>query len=115
MAEAERPRSPFAANIEFLDDAPIRSVTPEELARILAAHDLYVTSNRQSGKRAQLELTALSGQSFVGMKLRRIRMYRAELAGADFTGADLRKANMIGAKMQRGCLAAADLTTIRSL
>ena len=110
MADSVRPRSPFAANIELFDDTPIRSVAPEELARILKAHEIYLDSDRRSGRRANLDSTDLSGQSFSGMKLRRVRMSRAKLMDADFTGADLRRANLIGAKLQRGRLTSADLT-----
>ena len=110
MADPALPRSPFAANIDLSDEAPIRSVAPDELVRILKEHELYVETDRRSGKRANLNSTDLSGRSFSGMKLRRVRMSRAELAGADFAAADLRRANMIGAKLQGGCLASADLT-----
>ncbi len=110
MANSPVPRSPFAAGIDPFDDTPIRSVEPEELAQILAAHELYVRSDRRSGNRADLRATNLSGRNFSGMKLRRIRMNRAELVGADFEGSNLRRVNMIGAKMQRGRLAFADLT-----
>jgi hypothetical protein len=108
MAESTPPRSPFARAFDFDDDAPMRSIAPDELARTLQAHELYVESEQRSGKRANLHSTDLVGKSFAGLKLWRIRMQRAELAGADFAGADLRRAILIGATMQRGCLAAAD-------
>lgn len=110
MADSTLPRSRFAVTINLSDDAPIRSIAPAELARILQAHELYVDSKQRSGKRANLDSTDLAGKTFAGMKLWRIRMRRANLAGTDFAGADLRRAILIGATMQRGRLAAADLT-----
>ena len=110
MADSTLPRSPFAGTIDFHDGAPIRSIAPEQLARILQAHALYVESKQRSGKRANLDSTDLVGKSFAGMKLWHIRMQCADLAGADFSGADLRRAILIGATIQRGRLAAADLT-----
>jgi len=77
MANSPVSRSPFAAGVELFEDVPIRSTEPEELAQLLAAHELYVRSDRRSGKRANLEATDLSGRNFSGMKLRRIRMTRA--------------------------------------
>jgi len=57
MADSALPRSPFAGTINFYDGAPIRSISPEELARTLQAHELYVESNQRSGKRANLDST----------------------------------------------------------
>ncbi len=104
MADPTLPRSPFAGTINFYDDAPIRSIAPEELARTLQAHALYVDSKQRTGKRANLDSTDLAGKSFAGMKLWHIRMQRADLADANFAGADLRRAILIGATIQRGCL-----------
>ena len=110
MVHSTQPRSPFAGTDNFYDGAPIRSIAPEELARTLQAHELYVQSKQRSGKRASLDSTDLVGKSFAGMTLWHIRMQCADLAGADFTGADLRRAILIGATIQRGRLTAADLT-----
>ena len=113
MTDSTLPRSPFAGTLEFHDGAPMQSIAPEELARILQAHELYVESKQRSGTRANLDATDLVGKSFAGLKLWRIRMQRADLAGADFAGADLRRAILIGATLQRGRLAAADVTRVR--
>ena len=74
MADSTLPRSPFAGTINFYDGAPIRSIAPEsiapeELARALQAHELYVESNQRSGKRANLDSTDLVVKSFAGMNL----------------------------------------------
>ena len=110
MSDSPLPRSPFAGTIDFSDDTPVHPIDPDELARALQAHELYVETGQRSGQRANLDATDLAGKSFAGMKLWRIRMRRADLAGADFTGADLRRAILIGATMQGGRIAAADLT-----
>ena len=110
MADSTLPRSPFAGAINFFDDAPIRSIAPEALARTLQAHERHVETEQRSGRRANLDSTDLVGKSFAGMKLRHIRMQSADLADANFEGADLRRAILIGASMQRGRLAAADVT-----
>lgn len=110
MSDSPLPRSPFAGTIDFSDDTPVRPIDPDELARALQAHELYVETGQRSGQRANLDATDLAGKSFAGMKLWHIRMRRADLAGADFTGADLRRAILIGATMQGGRIAAADLT-----
>ncbi len=109
MADSTLPGSPFGGTIDFQDGAPIRSIAPEELARTLQAHELYVETKQRSGERANLDSTDLAGKSFASMKLWHIRMQRADLAGADFEGADLRRAILIGATIQRGRLAGADL------
>ncbi len=90
MADSTLPRSPFAETIDVHDGAPMRSIAPEELARTLQAHQLYVVSEQRSGKRANLDSTDLVGKTFAGMKLWHIRMQRADLAGADFAGANFR-------------------------
>ncbi len=95
MGDSTRLGSPFARTFDFHDGAPMRSIAPDELARTLQAHELYVESNPRSGKRANLDATDLVGKSFAGMKLRHIRMQCADLAGADFAGADLRRAILI--------------------
>ena len=55
MADPTLPHSPFAGTGNFYDDGPIRSIAPEELARTLQAHEVYVESKQRSGKRADLD------------------------------------------------------------
>ncbi len=108
----KRVRGSYSVPMDQVDDR-LRTITAEELALILEAHELYVASNKQSGRQANLDATDLSGRSFVGKKLWRIRMRRADLGNADLTGADLRHALLVGARMQRATLAAADLSRAR--
>ena len=67
MVDSTLPRSPFAGAIDFQDGVPMRSIAPEELARTLQAHELYVESKQRSGKRANLDSTDLAGKSFAGL------------------------------------------------
>src|SRR5260221_12425078 len=50
MAESERPRSPFAGKIDFSARAPHRVLSPDEIGQILAAHRLYVETERRQGR-----------------------------------------------------------------
>jgi len=99
MAGSNTPRSPFAGRLDFSVPRPVRALLPDEIERMLAAHRLYVETERRQGRRADFGSTDLSGVSFSGFNLRRIKMDRAVLRGADFTGAHLERANMIGAIM----------------
>ena len=76
MSDSPLPRSPFAGTIDFSDDTPVHPIDPDELARALQAHELYVETGQRSGQRANLDATDLAGKSFAGMKLWRIRMQR---------------------------------------
>jgi len=70
MAESERPRSPFAGKIDFPARAPRRVLSPDEIGRILAAHLLYVETERRQGSRADFSSADLSGMDFSGLNLR---------------------------------------------
>ena len=98
MPNSDIPRSPFAGMVDFSVRSAIRALSPGELEQRLAAHRLYLQTERRQGRRANFASTDLSGLDFSGLDLRRIKMDRALLRGADFTRARLERANMIGAK-----------------
>src|SRR5260370_32949410 len=102
MPNSDRPRSPFAGMVDFSVWPAIRSLSPGEVEQRLAAHRLYLQTERRQGRRANLASTDLFGLDFYGLDLRRIKMDRALLTGADFTRARLERANMIGSIMHRG-------------
>src|SRR5215472_4898910 len=109
MPNSARPRSPFAGMVDFSIRPDIRTLSPGEVEQRLAAHRLYLQTDRRQGRRANFSSTDLSGLDFSGLNLRRIKMDRALLRGADFTRARLEKANMIGANMLQARLDGADL------
>src|SRR3981081_103143 len=110
MPNSDRPRSPFAGLADFCARPAIRTLSPGEVEQRLAAHRLYLQTERRQGRRANFASTDLSGLNFSGLYLRRIKMDRALLRGVDFTGAQLERANMIGATMQYARLDGADLS-----
>ncbi len=100
MPNSDRPQSPFAGMVDFSVRPVTRALSPGEVEQRLAAHRLYLQTERRQGRRANFASTDLSGLNFSGLDLRRIKMDRTLLRGADFTGAQLERANMIGATMQ---------------
>src|SRR6202023_1130288 len=101
MAEPDRPRSPFAASIDFSARLALRALAPEEIEQILAAHRLYLDTERREGRRQNFASANLSGMDFSGLDLRRIKMDRAVLRGADLRRAHLQRANLVGAVLER--------------
>src|SRR5260370_9154876 len=100
MADSDRPHSPFAGKLDFSARTPVRALPLDEIEQMLAAHRLYLETERRQGSRADFGSAGLSGHDFAGLNLRRIKMDRAVLNGADFTGAHLQRANFIGAILQ---------------
>src|ERR1700686_1674835 len=96
MGDSERPHSPFTGKLDFSARTPVRVLSPDEIEQMLAAHRLYLETERRQGSRANFGSADLSGRDFSGLNLRRIKMDRAMLKGADFTGAHLQRANLIG-------------------
>ena len=113
MADSERPHSPFAGKLEFAARAPVRVLPLDEIEHMLAAHRLYLETERRQGSRADFGSAGLSGHDFSGLNMRRIKMDRAVLKGADFTVAHLQRANLIGAMLQEARLDHADLSGAR--
>ncbi len=67
MAEPDRPQSPFAASIDFSARPLLRALAPEEIEQLLAAHRLYLETERRAGRRANLGSADLSGMDFSGL------------------------------------------------
>jgi hypothetical protein len=73
----------------------LRAVSPDEFAHTLAAHRLYLETNRKQGMRGDLSATNLTGHNFSNAVLRRIKLDHALLRNVDFTRANLERANLI--------------------
>src|SRR5688500_14954300 len=84
-----------------------------ELARVLAAHRIYLETERSGGRRADLRGFDLSSMDFTGSDLRRARLARAMLDGSDWSRANLQRAILSGASMRRACLRGSDLSMAR--
>src|SRR6516162_1001815 len=112
MAESDLPRSPFGRMADFVS-TPIRVLSAEEIARMLASHRLYRATEYHEGHRADLSSVDLTGRDFSGLDLRGIKMDRAVLRGADFSGANLQATNLIGAIAQQARFDRADLSRAR--
>jgi uncharacterized protein YjbI with pentapeptide repeats len=74
------------------------------LKEVLFQHSLWLSSNYEKGKRANLEGTDLSGAN-----LCQANLFNANLSGADLSGADLRKAILYRANLRDANLNRADL------
>jgi hypothetical protein len=95
----------------------MRTITAEELKKILEAHELWLQNQR--GARADLieadlsgaDLSGadLSGADLGGADLGEADLSGADLSGADLSGADLREANLSGADLSGANLRGADL------
>jgi uncharacterized protein YjbI with pentapeptide repeats len=106
MSDADRPRSPFAGMLDF----SARTLSPDEIERMLAEHWLYLETGYHQGHRANFASADLAGRDFSGLNLRGIKMDRAVLNGADFTGAHLQSPNLVGALTEQACFDRADLS-----
>ena len=113
MSESDRPRSPFAGMADLSARTPVRVLSPDEMERILAEHQLYLETEYHQGHRANFSSADLTGRDFSGLNLRGIKMDRALLSGADFTGAHLQSVNLVGAIAEGACFDRADLSRAR--
>ena len=113
VSETERPQSPFAGKFDFSARPPVRTLSPDEIERQLAAHRLYLETEWRQGHRANFASADLTGRVFSGLNLRGIKMDRTLLRGADFTRAGLQRANLIGAILEEARLDDADLSGAR--
>jgi len=80
-----------------------------ELRKILDDHNVWVTSLRESGSRADLYGADLRGADLRGANLRGADLRGADLRGADLYGADLRGADLYGANLRGADLYGANL------
>jgi len=113
MTGPDTPRSPFAGMPHFSARPPVRALSPDEIARSLTQHRLYLETEWRQGHRANFASADLTGLDFSGLNLRGIKMDRAVLRRADFTGAHLQSANLIGAILEETRLDRADLSRAR--
>src|SRR5258706_3031603 len=113
MAKAAPTAETIAPHAEAVRPARLQAVLPAELARILAAHRLYLETNRKHGTRGNLSAADLRGCDLSGQTLRRIRLDRALLWNVNLANADLQRANMIGADLRGACLTSAKLEDAR--
>src|SRR5882672_10989397 len=113
MAEPDGSRSPFAGLADLSARTPVRTLSPDEIERMLAEHQLYLETEYHEGHRANFSSADLTGWDFSGLNLRGVKMDRAVLRGADFTGAHLQAANLVGAIAEQVCFDSADLSRAR--
>ena len=87
----------------------MKTITSEDLNRILEDHSKWLKSSGNDGVQADLAMTDLSGANLVGADLSGANLVEADLHEADLRGADLRWAylrwaNLIGANLYRANL-----------
>ena len=83
MAGSDLPRSPFAGLVGSSASSGPRLLSHHQIEEMLAAHRLYVETERRRGRRADFGSADLAGLNFSGLNLRRAKMDRALLKGAD--------------------------------
>ena len=76
------------------DSPQERQLTDDQIAAILAAHELYLSSDGEQGDVADLRRADLSGRDLRGANLQR----------ANLAGADLSEANLCDARLGKACL-----------
>src|SRR5262249_29894608 len=109
MSDSDRPRSPFAGMAEFSTRPPVRVLSPDQIERMLAQHQLFLETEYHQGHRANFASADLTKRDFSGLNLRGIKMDRAVLRGANFIGARLQSANLVGAILHEARFDGADL------
>lgn len=71
----------------------------EQLKEILVQHKLWLNSNDEYGKIADLSGASLSGANLSKANLSGANLYETNLSGADLSGADLSGANLLKVKL----------------
>jgi hypothetical protein len=71
MTDSNGPHSPFAGKLDFSARTPVRAIPLDEIEQMLAAHRLYLETERRQGSRADFGSADLSGHDFSGLDLRR--------------------------------------------
>ena len=99
----------------------MKKITKKELKTILEQHTLWLDSNEEEGKRADLTGADLSGANLTRAYLKFtdltfadltcVNLSGAYLIGADLTGADLTSADLTGANLTSANLSGANLTS----
>ncbi len=86
-----------------------RTISDEELQRVLAEHKKWLETEGKEGQRADLSNTDLSGKDLHGAHLDEADLHGAHLSRADLHGAVLAEANLHGARLRSAGLQEADL------
>src|SRR5438132_1159810 len=100
MPNSDRPRSPFAGMVDFSVRPAIRVLSPGEVEQRLAAHRLYLQTERRQGRRANFASTDLSAANLRGAGFREARLDEADLRDARLGGAFLVGASLCGADLR---------------
>jgi hypothetical protein len=61
MSDSERPQSPFAGMADVSARTPVRELSPDEIERMIAEHQLYLESEYHEGHRANFSSADLTG------------------------------------------------------
>ncbi|UGL60806.1 pentapeptide repeat-containing protein [Staphylococcus phage vB_SauM-HM01] len=77
----------------------MKTITKEELNKALEEHKLWIESNEEEGKRADLSFTDLCDLDLNDVDLREATLIGADLSYVDLTEADLRYADLSCAKL----------------
>ncbi|UVD42720.1 pentapeptide repeat family protein [Staphylococcus phage vB_SauM-V1SA22] len=88
----------------------MKTITQEELDKVLKEHKLWLNSDGVEGTRANLSYTMLRSVNLRGADLRRAILRKADLSHAYLTGAILREVDLDGAILSHIDLSNADLT-----
>jgi uncharacterized protein YjbI with pentapeptide repeats len=86
------------------DTTPLRDLTDAQVAAVLAAHELWLTSGGKEGARADLSRGRLRKHRLRDARLEEVDLTEARLQEADLSGANLRGATLRGAKLSRAVL-----------
>jgi|GEM_PF-1004584 len=109
MSESKHNEEAPAAKEKTSKKRSLRTVTEQELQQILQDHKLWLDSNQQQGKKANLSKTDLKGRKLAKCVLAKADLGGAELSGADLFEADLREADLFEAQLRDTGLFRADL------
>ncbi len=97
------------------EGAKLREVSEDELKQILAAHEMWLETGGEKGKRADLSHANLQEAELVGAKLQGANLQGANLLEANLQGAYLFGANLQGANLTVANLIFANLTKANGL
>ena len=79
----------------------MKKINSKELKEIVKAHELWLRSRSQRGRKADLSNTDLYGVILPKAKLIAVNLIGVNLTGADLSGADLSFADLSGANLTR--------------
>jgi uncharacterized protein YjbI with pentapeptide repeats len=100
---------------EAPDRDKLKKLNPDELKRILEAHEIWLASDGKDGERANLQSIDLSGANLAVANLEQALLAGADLRGANCYKARLRKSDLSQTNFHNADLREADLTESTSL